>query len=191
MMKRMENILNVGPLNLDRQTKQACTALGAELILEANEFDALDMMAGRVGETLNLEQIYQAIWNEPDGADKRSEAQTALSNVMEQVNANGKGFMRIEYQPENGYTFRVKWGQDWWKEKEPPHKTPVRGRKRRNAAILIACSLMVAAGILAAPGLFKTDIEFQDEQAPLIENVTIPEGATHTEDEAICPSQTE
>lgn len=107
------NLYFVGPLNLDRQTKQANTVMGTELFLNANEFDALDMLAAQEDEPLTFEQLYNAVWGEGDNAYNREAAYEKMLDLAEQVDAAGKGFMWIEHCPQAGYTFRTNWGHNW------------------------------------------------------------------------------
>jgi len=76
-----------GPLNLNRQTKQATTVMGSELPLDADEFKALDTPAAREGETVEFEQLYETVWNVGNGSNGRC---TALT------------------KPETGYCFQTK-----------------------------------------------------------------------------------
>jgi len=104
----------VGPLNLDRQTKQASTNMGTVLLLDSSEFDALDMLAASEGETLTFEQLYLAAWAAKGGSKSREAAQLGLDNILYQINEAGKGlFMHIDHKPEEGYTFRTSWGRGY------------------------------------------------------------------------------
>jgi len=62
----LDHLCCVGPLNLNRLTKQADTVFHQELYLDEKEFEALDMLATREGETLAFEQLYEAIWETKD-----------------------------------------------------------------------------------------------------------------------------
>ena len=112
-----ENKYFSGPLNLYRETKSADTVMGTELTLDEKEFNALDMLVAREGEPITFEQLYEAVWEDPDYADGRDAARAAMWNLIEQVSSAGKGFMRIEYTPEVGYTFRTHWGHNWQAER--------------------------------------------------------------------------
>ena len=102
----------VGPLNLDKQTKRATTVMGAELSLDADEFEALAILSSHEDEPLAFELLYAAIW---DAEDKSCEleAREKLGNLLKQVRNAGEGFMWIEYEPETGFTFRTRWGHNW------------------------------------------------------------------------------
>ena len=52
----------VGPLNLNRHTKQANTVMGMPLVLDERGFDALDMLAWREGTPFTSGQLYSAVW---------------------------------------------------------------------------------------------------------------------------------
>ena len=93
----------VGPLNINRQTRQADTVMGTKLLLGENEFDALDKLAEHEGEIFTLEQL--------------NAAHEELGSLMKQVNSKGEGFMWIEYEPEAGYVFKTRWGRAWYKNK--------------------------------------------------------------------------
>jgi|GEM_PF-3434210 len=110
---KQESLYFVGPLNLNRKTKQANTVMGTELLLDAHSFDALDMLATQENKPLTFEQLYAAVWDAKDGADNRDAALVALNNLIKQVSAAGKGFMWIEYSAEAGYTFGTRWGHNW------------------------------------------------------------------------------
>jgi DNA-binding response OmpR family regulator len=107
----------VGPLNIDRRTKQANTVLGAILPLDTAEFEALDMLAARAGEPLTFERLYTAVWAVGDGPCEREAARLSLNHLLRQVNEAGAGFMWMEYEPETGYTLNIRWGRDWRRAK--------------------------------------------------------------------------
>jgi len=113
----MEKRYFSGPLNLCREKKRADTVMGTELVLNEKEFDTLDMLVSREGEPVAFEQIYKAVWDDPANADGRDAARAAMWNLIEQVGSAGKGFMRIEYTPEAGYSFRTHWGHNWQTER--------------------------------------------------------------------------
>ena len=112
-----EDIYAVGPLNLNRLTKQANTVLGNELSLDENEFDALDMLAAQEGEPLPFELLYAVVWGTGGDSHERQTAKLILDNLLKQVGEVGKGFMWIEHHPESGYTFRTRWGHNWLEHK--------------------------------------------------------------------------
>ena len=82
-----------GPLNLDRETGRADTAFGAELILNENEFDALDMLAIREGQPVTFQQLYEAVWEKPDGSGSMAAAKEALEMLIIKVAEAGGRFM--------------------------------------------------------------------------------------------------
>ena len=99
----------VGPLNLNRQDKRATTVMGTELTLDADEFDALDMLAECEGDPLTFERLYETVWSEGDCSRDRSVALMRLENLIGKISEIGEGLMWIEYEPETGYSFRTRW----------------------------------------------------------------------------------
>jgi len=148
----------IGPLNLNRQTKQASTVFKAELSLDGKEFDALDILAAREGEFLTFEQLYNAVWDEKDGSDRRDAARLGINNILSQINEAGDGFMWIGYEPDRGYVFKTRWGhnKNEWKSPEATVflKDAKKSHKMRQgqyirwiAAILAAVFIMAAISI--------------------------------------------
>jgi len=154
----------VGPLNLNSNTKQADTVTGAELAISETEFDALDILAMREGETLSFDQLYNAVWRTEEGDDCRETARSELEHLIDEVREAGMGFMWIDYVPEKGYTFRTHWGHNWHSN----GKTPVMP-DRDNVTVmaksahtvrfraLVAVAAGAAAVIVIVLMLFKTD----------------------------------
>ena len=116
----MNDEYSVGPLSIYRQTKQALTVFGAELILNEYEFHALDMLAERAGEPLTFEVIYTAAWGAATEAYSRDAARLAMENLLKQVAEIGRGFMWIECLPEAEYIFRARWSHNL--RQAPVHK---------------------------------------------------------------------
>jgi hypothetical protein len=165
-----KNQFCVGPLNLNRQTKQAGTVMGTELSLDSNEFDALDMLAAQEGEPLAFELIYSAVWDTGDGSCNRDTARVSLDKLIDQVDEAGEGFMKIEHKPETGYTFQTRWGHNWKKQhsfidpNQKKMKLPLskqRRYSRRKAGALLVKMTIAAACVatIAFSPLF-------DEQSP-------------------------
>jgi len=102
-----------GPLNLNRQKKEACTVMGTKLELEDEEFDALDKLVSMDGKPVSAEQLYSEIWETGDDVNKRNSARLGMNNIMNKVNDAGEGFMRIDYDPVTGYAFSARWGSDF------------------------------------------------------------------------------
>ena len=183
----------IGPLNLDRQTKRANTAMGMELNLDANTFMALDLLATHEGETLIFEQIYDEVWgisgdkNDPevDGrldtdADSRETARETLNALIEQVRVAGEGFMWIDYQSETGYTFQTHWAHNWntiekTLSSNTAQATSIGDREsswrhwRWRALLLAGIGMAVGVFIitLAIPRLLSPVIELHEEVLPL------------------------
>ena len=109
----LEGLHIAGPLNLNRQTKQADTVMGTILPLDEKEFATLDMLAENEGEWLTFEQIYSAFWVLDSDTDNRDAARTGLDNVVRLVSSAGEGFMWIDYKQGDNYTFRTRWGHNW------------------------------------------------------------------------------
>ena len=107
----------VGPLNLNRRTKQATTVMGLKLSLCADEFDALDILAAREDEPMTFDLLYSEVWGARDGSYKRESAYQMLNNLVRKVKDAGAGFMWIEYEAESGYTFRTHWSHNWQSSK--------------------------------------------------------------------------
>jgi len=107
------NYYFVGPLNLNRKTKKASTVWGKVFATSANEFTALDMLATNQGKPINFEMLYLAMSHMEDSSCDRDKARQELNNLMDQVNNEGFGFMRLEYAAETGYTFLCSWGHNW------------------------------------------------------------------------------
>ena len=103
----------VGPLNIDRRTKQATTAMGMKLSLSAGEFDALDILAEMEDTPLSFERLCSELRDKGNGSSELETAKLMLDSLSRQVNEAGEGFMWIEYDPEKGYTFKTHWGHNW------------------------------------------------------------------------------
>ena len=148
-----------GPLNLERQTKQASTLMGTKIPLDSCEFDALEMLAVREDEFLTFEQLYTNIWEDECSQD---EAKAKLNRLMIRINEAGKGFMRMEYTPEAGYRFQTRWGHNWHTKESaidiiPSKKESKRERfdkplkkHKRTAKTLIAGLAAAASVVLIA-----------------------------------------
>ena len=102
-----------GPLNLNRQMKQASTVMGTELSLSAREFNALEMLVRKEDEYLTFDELYSSVWKRSVNPDNIKDARISLDNLLTQVCANGEGFMWIEYEPEAGFRFKTHWGKNW------------------------------------------------------------------------------
>jgi DNA-binding CsgD family transcriptional regulator len=109
----------VGPLNLNRKTKKATTVMGAELHLSSDEFDALDILASHEGKPLKFKLLYKLVWDDTESESELEIARKQLNNLLQQVRDYGEGFMWIEHEPQNGYTFKTRWGHNWSTNKQP------------------------------------------------------------------------
>jgi len=194
-----------GPLNLNRETRQADTVLGTELVLDANAFDVLDILASQEGESFTFEQLFETVWENPDTGDREA-ALIILNNLIGQISFAGKGFMWIDHKPDNGYTFRTKWGhnkQMWQCPENPMYISygqkplppiPIqRKQKNRPVATLVTLVGIAAAllGLVIAPMLYASltsDAAIDDPQIPFSDFFTddkLPEdtGEDDTQDD--------
>jgi DNA-binding CsgD family transcriptional regulator len=108
-----------GPLNLNRKTKKASTVMGTELQLSSDEFDALDILASHEDKPLNFEQLYKLVWSDAESESELEIARKQLNNLLQQVREYGEGFVWIEHEPQNGYTFKTRWGHNWSTMRQP------------------------------------------------------------------------
>jgi len=187
----------VGPLNLNKATKRACTALGVELFLDEKMFGALDLLASRVGDCISAEELSEAMCAGSENPDGKETALESIDNLINLICATGHGFMWIEYLPEEGYIFKTHWGHNWKTQSAPVMQKPAneptedeltaamlkfkkrQGRYRPPLAAVIAGAAAVAAAIilalmflLNAPVLQPGEVEpayaeFDDPQVPL------------------------
>jgi len=187
----------VGPLNLNKATKRACTALGVELFLDEKMFGALDLLASRVGDCISSEELGKAVCAGSEDPDRKEMAQESVDNLIKLISATGHGFMWIEYLPEEGYIFKTHWGHNWKTQSAPVMQEPdneptedeltatmLKFKKRRSrhrpplAAVIAGAAAVAAAIILAlmfllnAPVLQPGEVEpayaeFDDPQIPL------------------------
>ena len=177
----------VGPLNLNRATKQADTVMGRKLPLSDKEFEALDMLASHEGESLSFERLYKEVWN---GRGKRETVLAALDNLINEVNLAGGEFMRAECNPEDGYRLTTRWGQAQW-SKNPNSlentkavhagnilAAPLR-RKEVFKALMIGIAASAAAFVIlavsAAIGVTETDMGYVYIEDALIPFAAFPE----------------
>ena len=190
---------SVGPLDINRSAKKAGTVMGAELILDDNEFGVLDMLASREGEYVTFDELYKANWELSESHNGKEPARTAIDELIKKVSFDGCGFMWIDYSPEAGYIFKTHWGYNWnpqgrtksyEPDKEPSEDvaTPIRiiARRRSRSAEYIAGISAIAAGIILillflfnSPILTTTDVE------PLflvVEDTSIPLAQPDIED---------
>ena len=92
--------------------------MGAELQLSSDEFDALDILASQEGKPLNFERLYKLVWDDTEDESELEAARKHLNNLLQQVREHGEGFMWIEHEPKNGYTFKTRWGHNWSSKKQ-------------------------------------------------------------------------
>jgi len=138
--------------------------MGANLSLDAHEFDALDMLSSGEGRVLRFEELYSAIWDTGDGSCRRSAARKSLENLAAKINKAGNKFMWIEVSEavcsgEMEYTFKTHWGHNWQSrtgESLARHESVKRPksvkawRGRRGVLLFTGVSVMVAAFVLSS-----------------------------------------
>jgi len=152
---------SAGPLDINRPAKKAGTVMGAELILDDNEFGVLDMLASREGEYVTFDELYKTNWDLSENRDSKETAHTKIDDLIKKVSFDGCGFMWIEYSPEAGYIFKTHWGYNWnpqsgIRSNEPdkgpyedvPTPTNIITRRRSRSAEFIAGIGAIAAGII-------------------------------------------
>jgi len=195
--EELEYCYCVGPLNLNKLAKRACTAMGVELFLDEKTFDVLDMLASRVGDYFSTEELCRAVCEGPETPDGKEIARHLVDNLLKLIAAAGHGFMWIEYSPDAGYVFKTHWGHNWKTQSIPVMPETVdeptaeeltaailkfrkrQGRYRPPLAAVIAGAVTVAAAIilallflLNAPVFQPADVapayaEFDDPRVPL------------------------
>lgn len=94
-----------GPLLLDADKSRAIMD-DEDLCLDENEFDALYLLVKCEGSPMTQEQLYKAVWEIPDTPDCREAAWAAMRELVDKVNAAGKGVVRIDTMP--GETYVIK-----------------------------------------------------------------------------------
>ena len=190
---------SVGPLDINRAAKKAGTVMGAELILDENEFDILDMLASREGEYVTFDELYKANWKLSESHDGKETARTAIDELIKKVSFDGCGFMWIDYSPEAGYIFKTRWGNNWNPQSEISTIEPAKGaseddttpvkviirRRSRSAEYIAGVSAIAAAIILMLLFLFNTLILKPPDVEPLfkiVEDTSIPLAQPDIED---------
>lgn len=186
---------SAGPLNINRLAKKAGTVMGAELLLDDNEFDILDFLASREDEYVTFDDLYSAIWEMSESHDGRRTARAKVDGLIKKINHDGHGFMWIEYLTEAGYAFKTHWGYNWKTQSSQGEKslptfvsdtqvingTVIRLIKRhrlRRAELLAGVGAIAAAVILMLLFLFSSPImnppdanpfyiEMEDPNVPL------------------------
>ena len=116
----------VGPLNIDRTTRQASTIMRVDITLGENDFEALDMLASGEGEYFTFEQLYEAAWGNYETTKSIDYATAALDSLVLQINNVGNNFMWIEHTRDKGYIFKTKWGRKWDKHYDTSGYSPIK-----------------------------------------------------------------
>ena len=190
---------SAGPLYIYRAGKKAGTVMGAELILDDNEFDVLDILASREGEYVSFDELYKMIWGSTESRDSKETARITIDDLIKKVSLDGYGFMWIDYSPEAGYIFKTHWGYNWnpkggtgsdeleegsIDDGETPIKIIVR-RRSRSAEYIAGIGAIAAAIILMLLFLFNSPILDPPDVEPLfleLEDTNIPLAQPDIED---------
>jgi len=109
----MEDRYIAGPLNLNRTTKQADTAMGTQIKLNDRDFEALDLLATNVGEYVSFDKLYNAAWGASKETSDISHAKASLDNLVFQINTIGHKFMHIKCSHGDNYKLVTHWGSAW------------------------------------------------------------------------------
>lgn len=96
-----------GPLLLDTQAMRA-TVNDEDLRLDEQEFDALYLLVQREGRHLTQEELYKAVWEPLDGADRRAAARAAMGNLSSKLAAARGAGVWIDALPESRFVLRRK-----------------------------------------------------------------------------------
>ncbi|MCL2616151.1 MAG: hypothetical protein FWD96_00745 [Defluviitaleaceae bacterium] len=175
----LDNHCFAGPLNLNRQTKQADTIMGTELALSSSEFDALYMLVSCEGEAIAFDKLAVA-WGIVDSDCHESTVRLGLDNILHQVNHAGIGFMWIEHTADVGYTFKTRWGRCWQMQSKAraeaqgivlPPSRPTKWSKRNTGKMITRVTAIAASIALTSwlmPDRAQTDtIYIFDDPVPL------------------------
>jgi len=181
-----------GPLNLNRETRQASTIMGSDILLGEKDFDALFVLAMNEGEYITFERLHKASWGKSKATESLDNATAALEKLVQQINSAGDEFMWIEHTPEMGYRFKTNWGKNPHTQKVPEisitdnsTKVPEKPRLMTLAAILTGAGSLAAAVMLTLLLLYSTGIMTPQEAEPLyieVEDPNIPLAAPENVD---------
>ena len=119
-IESLNHIFIAGPLTLNRYNNLAHITPDTRMQLSPDEFETLSILAAHEDITLTFEQLYNAVWDRGDSADKRDEARECITNIVKQVNTAGNGFVWIDSNPSSGYIFQTKWAHNLekWRQSE-------------------------------------------------------------------------
>ena len=110
-MERFGHIKIIGPLTMDSRKNQVYIVPDVNLKLSQDEFEVLNMLAVRENISLSFEWLYRAIWDLTDNTDHREEAFCIIESIVNKINSSGAGFVWIDYDASDCYTFHTKWSQ--------------------------------------------------------------------------------
>jgi len=192
-----EHKYTAGPLNLNMQTRQADTVMGAQLSLSINEFDTLYMLVTREGEYLSFDELYQAVWENSENPQSKEDARASIDELLMKVGSDGEGFMWIEYLPEAGYRFKTHWGDNWGSKEmaeapsvptlpdDLPPAASLRMRKLSLAVKLAGIGMLTAVVILMMLFLFRSPVLNPPDAEPIhveLEDPNIPLATPNIDD---------
>ena len=191
-----EGYIFAGPLNFDMMNRQVSTVTGGEINLDANEFEALYILATNEDTYITIGQLCD-VYRRKGAADNIDHVSAALENLMHKINQTGDGFMWIESTPEAGYKFKTRWGRKWNKTETVKTPAPVdvitpknitnikehirkpsslqltslviKGLGSIAAAIMIVLLLLYSAGIISTqkPEPILIEVDIEDQSVPL------------------------
>jgi len=107
------DIYIAGPLNLNRATKQADTAMGTHIELKPKDFEALDLLATNLGKYISFDALYNAAWGTSKETANFNYAKASLNTMIFQINTTGNKFMQIESDHDDNYKLVTHWGNSW------------------------------------------------------------------------------
>lgn len=97
-------VMEFGPLIMNHQSSRA-ELFGADLGLSEYEYNALFLLAQRPQKGMTFEEVYQAAWEPPDETDLREEARLGMDKICREVEAHGRGMVRIVCPARNRYRY--------------------------------------------------------------------------------------
>jgi hypothetical protein len=184
MCNQQETFLFVGPLNINRQTRQVTTALGAEIALDAKEVAALEILASKEGRFVRFDEIYATVWE--GGRCSKATARQKLKNLSWQVNNAGEGFMWLMEHPK-GYALVTRWGHNWKEQSKAVVTESNFARYGKRTAKVTGLALVAAASLV----LIVTPMLNSSDTGIIIQDGTVPLAAYPLETAAQYESETD
>ena len=96
--EKKENVIKTGGLLVDDEAKTV-TLDGDQVVLTPTEYGIIRFLAGSAGKVFSMEQIYEAVWNEPAYNPENTVA-VHIRRIRE----------KIEIDPRNPRYLKVVWG---------------------------------------------------------------------------------